>query len=158
MKVRQASASEHEAIFMMGFDAWGDGATEAVYLERCRSSRHYHAGTWYVLAGDRGPVSSLIVYDRGWRLPANCHGIGSVATTPEQRGHGYASRLVTTVTRQLHAAGVEGVYLHADIDAAFYEAIGYRPVRRDQRPGNSVCMVHMKWSIERLLAHAPDYF
>jgi hypothetical protein len=66
-KVRTAFPNELEEVYMMGFDAWADGASEKDYLDVCRSSTKYQSGKWYVLENvgkavwlfDRLPLSTL---------------------------------------------------------------------------------------------------
>ena len=54
MNIRQGRQEDLQFIFMMGFDAWSEGQSEADYLERCTSSPKYPQGTWYVLESDAG--------------------------------------------------------------------------------------------------------
>ena len=39
--VRIAFGEEHEQIFRLGYDAWGEGAPMAQYLANCRGSPKY---------------------------------------------------------------------------------------------------------------------
>ena len=88
---RQAAQDDLDAVYMMGFDVWADGNSAAKYLEGCRASPKYKAGTWYVLEQKNVLVSSLIVYRLG---PAR-FGIGSIATPNHLRKMGYASDLIS---------------------------------------------------------------
>ena len=156
--VRAARPDELEALWLMGYDAWGRGDPPDHYLDRCRQSEHYRSGAWYVLTASGTPVSSLIVYRVGFALPSGCTGIGSVATAPDSRGQGYATTLVGEVTRRLGEDGVRGVYLHSEVGAAFYAALGYRPTDPPGNDSGSICMVHTFRDARQLLAYEPDYF
>ena len=156
--VRTARPDELEALCLMGYDAWGRGDPRGRYLDRCRQSDHYRSGSWYVLTASGAPLSSLIVYRAGFTLPSGCAGIGSVATAPDSRGQGYATTLVREVTRRLGEDGVRGVYLHSEIGAAFYAALGYRPTDPPGEDSGSICMVHAFSDARELQGYAPDYF
>ena len=136
--VRPARPDELDRVHLHGRDAWGDGLTEAAWLEECRGSAKYAAGTWYALDIGDGPVASLIVYEDRFSLPAGTHGIGSVATSPEARGRGHASALVAGVAARLEAAGSRGIWLFSDIDPGFYARLGFGAVRAFD---DTVCMV-----------------
>jgi len=85
--VRIALSEEHEQIFCLGYDAWGEDAPMAQYLASCRASPKYAQGRWLVLQEGGSLRSALIVY----RLGAGCAGLGSVATAPDARRRGAAS-------------------------------------------------------------------
>ena len=127
MQTRKASPDELNAIFWMGFDAWGEGLSPTEYLASCHASQKYHSGVWYVLIVDNQPVSSLIVYRDRFGLGQGCFGIGSLATTPAMRGQGFGAHLLRGVTGMLlDSPGAVATFLHADIDHHFYERLGYR--------------------------------
>ena len=136
--VRPARPDELGRVHLHGRDAWGDGLTEADWLEECRRSAKYAAGTWYALDIGGEPVASLIVYEGRFSLPAGAHGIGSVATSSEARGRGHASALVAGVATRLEAAGSRGIWLFSDIDPGFYARLGFGAVRAFD---DTVCMV-----------------
>ena len=156
--IRKAEPDEMEALWLMGYDAWGRGDPRDRYLDRCRASEHYRSGFWYVLTASGAPVSSLIVYRSGFALPGSCAGIGSVATDPAHRGQGYGTTLVREVTRRLGEDGVRGVYLHSEVGAAFYAALGYRPTDPPGKDPGSICMVCAFGDAPQLSGYAPDYF
>ncbi len=66
---RLARPEELEAVYLLGYDAWGEGAAEASYLAECRASPKYARGRWWVLVKDGAVVSALIVYRDAWGLP-----------------------------------------------------------------------------------------
>lgn len=62
MQFRPAIPADMDRIYMMGFDAWGEGSNQDDYLSGCRSSPKYAQGKWFVLEHDQELLSSLIVY------------------------------------------------------------------------------------------------
>ena len=148
MLVRQAKPDELAAIYLMGFDVWGEDLSHHDYLIECHSSDKYALGSWYVLLVDSVPVASLIVYAAQFGLAPQCYGIGSVATASEHRGKGYASQLVQSVTHALlEEKNAEAVFLHADISLGFYARLGYQCLQ------NTACMGRFKASV----SHPADY-
>jgi ribosomal protein S18 acetylase RimI-like enzyme len=136
---RLADTADMTAIYMMGYDVWGDGRPQSPYLEQCYGSQKYKRGQWYVLADSRGnPLSSLITY----KLEPNVSGIGSIATPPEMRKRGLASRLISDVLELLKRDGVKTVFLFSDISPEFYEKFGFIRLPKElQRYPDSTCMV-----------------
>jgi N-acetylglutamate synthase-like GNAT family acetyltransferase len=143
---------------MMGYETWGGGDSVEDYLAGCRASTKYESGDWYVLEADGELVSSLMLFDGGFRLPAGCRGIGSVATRPEFRGRGHASQLVAEAVSLCRQLDVPGVYLHSDIDPDFYARLGFAPVDVPAAKPGSVCMVNVLSADAGLLKQRPDYF
>jgi predicted N-acetyltransferase YhbS len=154
MEFRLAATEELNAIYMMGHDVWSDGASTQAYLDGCRASPKYKTGTWYVLHDKEKLVASLAVYTSEFGLQPGYCGIASVATDPQKRGNGYASKLVTAVCETLQSEGAKGVYLHSDIGPSFYESLGFILVSAN----NSKCMVRQFSHLEPLPAEIPSYF
>jgi ribosomal protein S18 acetylase RimI-like enzyme len=150
-RVRAAKASELDAVYRMGYDAWGDSRPLADYLRDCAASPKYRRGVWHVLDGGTRLLSALIVYELG----PGAAGIGSLATPPEERRRGRASALIAGVLKLLDARGVGAVYLYSDIAPRFYERFGFRalPAALQRYPGR-VGMIRGAAA----LATAPDYF
>ena len=78
---------------------------------------------------DPGVVVPVLVSGlAGETLP----GVGPVYTPPEERGHGYASRLTAAVSRTMLEEGRRYCFLYTDLGNKtanhVYQAIGYRPV------------------------------
>lgn len=137
MQIRNATPQEMNEIYMMGFDVWADGASEDDYLEGCHNSPKYKKGSWWVLEDQGKLVSSLIVYNLGEGI----YGIGSIATPPECRRQGYASRLTESVSEELEEQA-KAIFLFADIKPEFYEKLGYvRLPANLQKYDSSTCMV-----------------
>lgn len=142
-----------DRLYMMGYDVWGDGDDEATHLHDCRTSEKYAAGEWFVWDEAGQAVASLIVFKNRYQLASGCYGIGSVATAPDQRGQGYASALIKAVVEWLAERDqARAVYLHSDIEPAFYRRLGFECVQ----PG-SHCMVN-KLNDSVSVAPIPDYF
>ena len=87
-------------------------------------------GTWHVLMSGGRIGAALIVHAEGFSLPAGCHGIGSVATAPDARRRGHASRLLEDVLKALERSGSRGVFLFADVETSLYARHGFEPVDR----------------------------
>jgi predicted N-acetyltransferase YhbS len=154
MEIRKPQATEYEAIYLMGFDVWAEGDSEAEYVQGCSESTKYKSGTWYVLASNSTLMASLIVYESGFKLPKNFCGIGSVATAIEHRHKGYASYLVKGVCEKLQAIGYTGVFLHSDIDPMFYERLGFVQASTQ----NPKCLVHRFSDVKIAESDIPHYF
>ncbi len=156
---RVARADELDAVYLMGCDAWGDGASTDAYLEACRASPKYAAGTWFVLVRDGAPVASLLLHRDGFGLADRHVGIGSVATVREHRGRGYGSALVRGVVDDLRRdGGTRAVWLFADIDPAFYARLGFERVAIPGSTCEEVCMVLFPMPDARFDAPTPRYF
>ena len=127
-----------DQVYMMGFDIWGEGQAERVYLEQCRASPKYKAGRWYALADERLILlSSLVTY----KIGPGAAGIGSIATPPALRRRGLATRLITDMLALLTQEGVKTVFLFSDITPEFYEKLGFRKLPAGlQRYPKSACM------------------
>jgi len=156
--IRTPEAREMDAVFMMGFDAWGDRKSRKRYLDGCRNSPHYRQGDWYVLASGADAVSSLITYRDLFRLPPGCHGIGSVATTPALRGQGHGSSLVRSVAGSLEAGGSRGVFLFSEVGERFYRKLGFERTANARHTNGSLCMVKLFSDDASLRVFMPDYF
>lgn len=164
MPIRTASASELDAVYRMGFDVWGEGLTLDAYLAGCRASPKYAAGTWWVSTGADGvPLSSLLAHEIALPSGPAAVGLGSIATPPEQRGRGHASRLIAEVIRRREESGAEVFFLFSDIDPAFYERFGFQALGPCPKKPDSILMARAsRERLEGLLSDprfvAPDYF
>ncbi len=143
MPIRTAAASDREAIYRLGYDAWGEGLELDGYLAACRASPKYAAGAWWVLAHEDGFIeSALLAHEIPLPSGAPAIGLGSIATAPELRGQGHASRLIAEVIRRYEAtAATEVFFLFADISPAFYERFGFAPVQPCPKKPASILMV-----------------
>lgn len=161
MRFRQAEPEEFQQILRDGYAAWPKGRTFDRYCADNRKEEAY--GTRFVLENDGRIVSSLIYL----RLPdgetGRRYGIGSVVTSPEYRGNGYASVMVGRCLR-LADPETDIVMLYSDIDPAFYGHLGFRalPEALQKKPG-SVCMAFCCDRLREDLFRCPpesipDYF
>ena len=156
--VRIALSEEHEQIFRLGYDAWGEDAPMAQYLASCRASPKYAQGRWLLLQEGGSLRSALIVY----RLGPGCAGLGSVATAPDARRRGAASRLLAGALTLLEADGDHSFFLFADRAPDLYQRQGFVPLPAAyQRRLGSICMVRTALP-EKLWAEpgfcSPHYF
>lgn len=127
MPIRAASPSELDAVHRMGHDAWGEGRPIEAYLAACRAAPKYAAGAWWVAAREDGAVeSSLLLHEIPLPDGPPAAGLGSIATPPELRGRGHASRLIAEVIRLREASsGTTVFFLFSDIAPAFYAKFGF---------------------------------
>ena len=129
MTLRTADTHELDDIYLMGFDVWGGSASVDEYLACCNKSNKYQKGTWYVLIEHQKILSSLIVYQGVFGLEDGSCGLGSVATPPELRGKGYASKLINMIKNELLLNQNNMVlFLHSDIDKTFYRRLGFAAI------------------------------
>lgn len=165
MPLRTAAASDLEAIYRMGYDAWGEGRGLDDYLAACRASRKYASGSWWVHAREDGRLeSSLLAHEIPLPFGAPAVGLGSISVPPELRGQDHASRLIRDVIRrQEETAGTEVFFLFSDISPAFYERFGFKALAPCPGKPESILMARAdEEKLSGLLAHAkfkfPDYF
>ena len=156
--LRDASLNELNQIYLMGEDAWSDGRTTAQYLEGCRTSLKYKQGFFKILTDGEQLLSSLIIYD----LSTERLGIGSIATPPEFRKQGYASKLVSLVADQAISEGKFDLFLFSDIGSKYYEKLGFSVLPSHyQEYADSICMLKTERSWDDWLAlglDIPKYF
>lgn len=165
MEYRPANEDEHDAVYMMGYDAWSDGQSVEEYLRGCRSSKKYKSGRWFVLSDDGVPRASLLIHSFepwGTRI---VRGIGSVATHPAFRrrgyGHGIMAAAIADLTKRENA-GI--VFLYSDISPDFYVRDGFVTLPGAyQTARDSLAMVMMlprydESIIEEYQDRIPKYF
>lgn len=165
LTTRAAAVHELDLIYRMGYDAWGDGKSLDDYLAVCRASKKYAAGVWWVQTrGDGRPVSALLTHEIPIPGDACAIGLGSIATAPDLRGQGHASRLIREVlSRHERDAGTEVFFLFADISPRFYERFGF--VSSEPCPQKPQSMLMVRAESKRLASlltdskfKIPDYF
>lgn len=138
---RPPTGEEMTEVYRMGYDAWAEGRDFDAYARVCAASPKYAGGRWLVLADGAELLSSLIVYDLGG--PAA--GLGSIATAPEHRGRGHASRLVATAAEAIEAVGKSRIFLFSDVAPDIYERLGFRALpERLQAKAGSLCMARAR--------------
>jgi N-acetylglutamate synthase-like GNAT family acetyltransferase len=158
MRVRKAREEDLNAIYMMGFDVWGNEYTEPDYLTACGDSAKYKKGTWYILEKNALPISSLIVYVKQFSLPEKCAGIGSVATGQKYRKRGYGALLITNVLALLREQDIAAVYLFPDIAPHYYQQFGFELISGQQPYKDTQCMVLAFDNVDKLSDRIPEYF
>ena len=158
MRVRKAREEDLNAIYMMGFDAWGDEYTGPDYLKACGESAKYIKGIWYVLEQNYLPISSLIVYVKQFSLPDKCAGIGSIATVPGYRKRGYGALLIKNVIQLLKEQDIDAIYLFSDIAPHYYQKFGFELICAEQPYEDTHCMVLAFDNVEKLSDQTPGYF
>ncbi|WP_163568754.1 GNAT family N-acetyltransferase [Fodinicola feengrottensis] len=121
--VRPAQTSDADALIALwkSCDLSFDETRVAAELESCLE---YQDGLIFVIASQSQIVASIWgTYDgrRGW--------IQRLATAPDQRGRGFAKRLVTLLEQRFTDIGCHKVNLLIEPDnsavAAFYESLDY---------------------------------
>jgi predicted N-acetyltransferase YhbS len=165
MNLRPAVACDLDAIYLMGYDAWGGGRPIDGYLAGCRANGKYRQGRWFVATDARDvAVSSLLLWDLA--VPGTiARGLGSLATAPEHRRQGHASHLIAAVVAdQVARERAEVFFLYADIDPDIYARRGFTALPADlQRHPGSVCMLRYAATPtpalrDAVARHVPRYF
>lgn len=139
-RVRVVQPEDNATVLRFGYDAWSEGRTLDEFVASYEQSLNHQRGTRYLLEDLNGtPLSSLNTL----RFRQGLVGIASVATTPEHRGRGHASRLVRAVM-ELMRSQQESVrfLLFSEVKSAFYERNGFRQLTAEyQRFLPSVAMI-----------------
>lgn len=132
--VRPARPEELEAVFLLGYDVWGEGASLGDYLAQCRASAKYASGRWTVVAVGGAVAGAAIVYRGGFGLPAGAWGLGSLCVDPAVRRLGLAKALMRSVLEREPGTS----FLWADVLPEFYRGLGFTPLpeAHQTRPGS----------------------
>lgn len=159
---RQAALPEREFLFRAGYREWARGRTYEQYVRDNQKEDDY--GTRYVLTCADEIVSSAIVLKLAPIFGKKVRGIGSILT-PEIHSHqGYATILLKKCLQQIDSEEDGLVFLHSDIDPAFYRRLGFRVLPENlQRSATSACMVRCAEDVWKKLLNGaskliPDYF
>lgn len=131
---RPATEADHETIvdFVAGFGAetgTGHGGADA---HRQRAAGFIEAGRLHVWEVDGKPVASTVVIPPAYGVSR----VTFVFTSPEHRGHGYASRLVSELSAQILSEGARPILytqLENPISNRLYQRIGYKVVSEQLR-------------------------
>lgn len=129
LELHEANEDERAAIFAKVHEFWGGKFTVEAYVERCRKAAHMRRATWYLGRTEGEIVTSLGAHPtifglEGVLVPG--FSIASVHTRPQDRGRGYAPRLIEYVERVERERGARLSVLYSDIDPAYYARLGYR--------------------------------
>jgi len=111
-------------VLTFGYDAWQHGKTFDQYCADKDQDPNHVRGTRYLLEDVSGqPVSALNVL----RFRESLIGLASVATSPDQRGKGYASLLLRAVMELHRFAQLDTRFLlFSEVKPAIYERHGFR--------------------------------
>lgn len=160
MEFRQARISERQGLFAEGYKVWSSNRTFEKYC--ADNSREDDNGIRYVLDKDGEIVSSLMLLRLNDYKGSKVYGIGSVLTTKQHQGKGYATVLLLKTIETI--TGNSMIFLHSDIDPGFYARMGFRALPdKYQKKQNSVCMLRCSDEIWGDLTlgcefQAPGYF
>ena len=123
-RLRLVQPEDLRTVLAFGYDAWKHDKTFDQYCADKDQDRNHLRGTRYLLEdADGQPVSALNVL----RFRESLIGFASVATLLEQRGKGYASRLLRAVM-ELHRFAQPDVrfMLFSEVKPTIYERHGFR--------------------------------
>ena len=129
-------STEERADYFRGIQPiWGGGLDEGRFqLFQRRLADAPEAGNRYRLLGwfdGRRMVSAMKAYDlRGTcaRRALSLLGIGAVFTPPELRRKGHAAGMLRAAMDEYRRRGAQAAVLFSDIDAAYYERLGFHVV------------------------------
>lgn len=133
-------SSEERATYFRGVQPiWGGGLDQARFelFQRRLSDAPEAVGRFRLLGWfDRGKlVSGMKAYDLYGSCagkPLRLLGIGAVFTPPELRRKGYAAAMLQAAMDQYRERGAQAAILFSDIDAAYYERLGFRVVESSE--------------------------
>ena len=138
-RLRLVQPEEMRTVLAFGYDAWNNGNSVDDFCASYERDRNHLRGTRYLLEDASGqPVSALNVL----RFRESLIGLASVATSPEQRGKGYASRLLRAVMELHRFAQLDTRFLlFSEVKPTIYERHGFRVLpAAHQRFPKSVAM------------------
>jgi GNAT superfamily N-acetyltransferase len=111
-------------VLAFGYDEWSNGSSVDDFRASYERDRNHLRGTRYLLEDASGQsVSALNVL----RFRESLIGLASVATSPDQRGKGYASRLLRAVMELHRFAQPDARFLlFSEVKPTIYERHGFR--------------------------------
>ena len=123
-RLRLVQPEDMRTVLGFGYDAWKHDKTFDEYCADKDGDLNHLRGTRYLLEGVSGqPVSALNVL----RFRESLIGLASVATSPEQRGKGYASLLLRAVMELHRFAQPDARFLlFSEVKPTIYERHGFR--------------------------------
>jgi len=123
-----ASPDEIVAAHQNVFDLWSKGRSMEKHVEFRLTSPSHSRATWIVGCVRQQVVTSLGCYPVLFKVDSETvrgSAIGSVYSSPEQRGKGYAAQLVDWADDYQRDCGTAISVLYSDIDPAYYGRRGY---------------------------------
>jgi GNAT superfamily N-acetyltransferase len=134
VRVVPAEGQILEQILDESFPIWGEGLTRSAYGTWNRAQMETPWGRAHLgrvaLVDETGLLASAKRYDLTVRLHGEARpvlGIGAVFTPPARRGRGHARELIERLIADTTAPGAVAM-LFSEIDAAYYERLGFRVV------------------------------
>ena len=123
-RLRLVQPEDLRVVLAFGYDAWKHGKTFDQYCADKDQDPNHVRGTRYLLEDASGqPVSALNVL----RFRESLIGLASVATSPDQRGKGYASLLLRAVLELHRFTQLDTRFLlFSEVKPAIYERHGFR--------------------------------
>ncbi len=159
MTIVPAEGAILDEILSATYDIWHDGLSRDAY------PRYYKgqlATPWaranlrrWALVDGAEPLASLKTYSFDAvleRRSIRAIGYGAVFTQPRHRGHGYGRALLREMLQRAAADGYDAALLFSEIDAAYYERLGFAAVptvdltlrvREDARRGAPATLVRV---------------
>jgi GNAT superfamily N-acetyltransferase len=138
-RLRLVQPEDMRTVLAFGFDAWKQEKTFEEYCAAKDRDVNHLRGTRYLLEDASGqPVAALNVL----RFRESLFGLASIATSPEQRGKGYASRLLRAVMELHRFAQFDTRFLlFSEVKPTIYERHGFRVLPAEhQRFSKSLAM------------------
>lgn len=123
-----ADDNQRREAFRQVHIVWPHAPDPEEHLRRRLASAQHQRATWLVGTSGQDVVTSLGAYPFTLRTPAGltpARVFGAVFTPAEQRGHGYASTLLTWAMDHYAQQGVRDFFLYSDIAPQFYERLGF---------------------------------
>lgn len=141
--IREAKKTEMDEVYLMGIDVWGQNSSLDEYMNECRGSIKYQKGIWYIIEHNHKLVSSMIIYNLPSFDRLLAVGIGSLATKPDERMHGYSSRLFQSLIEEYQKKlNISAFVLYAEINTKFYERFGFQAISQSlQKYSSATCMI-----------------
>jgi GNAT superfamily N-acetyltransferase len=123
-RLRLVQPEDMRTVLAFGYGEWKQDKTFDQYCAGKDTDRNHLRGTRFLLDNAAGqPVSALNVL----RFRESLIGLASVATSPDQRGQGYASLLLRAVMELHRFAQLDTRFLlFSEIKPAIYERHGFR--------------------------------
>jgi predicted N-acetyltransferase YhbS len=128
LEIHAASHDELIAAHRNVFDIWSKGRNLADHIQHRLDSPTHRRAEWFVGCVDGGVVTSLAAHPVRFCIAGeNVSGIaiGSVYTTADVRGRGYAPRLIKWVEDHTRRQGTGLSMLYSDVNPDYYARQGY---------------------------------
>lgn len=161
MLIREAAPHERDELFLEGYKVWSKNRTFEQYC--VDNSKEDACGTRYVMDQDGKILSSLILLRLKEIWGCKVYGFGSVLTSAEYTGKGYATSLIKYCIENITEEN-SILFLYSEINPVFYERFGFKALPPHlQKDSKAVCMALCSGKMWVRLLNAPaalipDYF